>query len=224
VRVLRAVSTSLSLSTVANAASNRAGALAPGEVVVLYGGGLSGVQSVLFNGLPAPLLYSTDTQVGAVVPYALTAATVQIVAQSSGAASAPLPATFAATAPGIFTSDGSGAGQAAATNPDGTANTPANPAAVGSILSLFATGEGQTSPAGVDGKLGNAPLPRPLAPVAVTIGGVAAEVKYAGGASGIIAGVMQVNVVVPQGVPGNVPVVISVGGSASQPGVTVSVR
>ena len=70
-----------------------------------------------------------------------------------------------------------------------------------------------------------APLPQPVAPVTVRIGGVAAEVRFAGGAAGQIAGVMQVNVVVPAGLAaGVVPVVLTVGGVPSQPGVTVAVR
>jgi uncharacterized protein (TIGR03437 family) len=79
-------------------------------------------------------------------------------------------------------------------------------------------------PAGLDGKLAAAPLPQPVAAVTVAIGGVAAEVSYAGGAPGLIAGVMQVNVVVPAGVSGTVPVVLTVGGVDSQDGVTVAVR
>jgi uncharacterized protein (TIGR03437 family) len=224
IRVLRPVSTTISLSAVVNAASNRTGSIAPGEVIALYGSGLAGVQSVLFNGVQAPLLYSTDTQVGAVVPYGITANSVQIVAQRSSGTSAPLPATLATTAPGIFTLDGSGAGQAAATNQDGTTNTPASPAAAGTIITFLATGEGQTSPAGIDGKPGTAPLPQPLAPVTVSIGGVPADLKYAGGALGITAGVMQVNAVVPTGISGTVPVAITVGGVTSQAGVTVSVK
>jgi uncharacterized protein (TIGR03437 family) len=224
VRVLRPVSASMSLSAIVNAASNRPGPIAPGEMVALYGSGLAGVQSVLFNGIPAPLLYSTDTQVGTVAPYALTATSLQIVAQRSAATSAPLPGTLAASSPGIFTADSSGSGQAAATNQDGSTNSPGNPAAAGSMISLYATGEGQTSPGGVDGKLGATPLPRPLAPVTVSIGGVPADVQYAGGVAGAIAGLMQVNAVVPIGVSGNVPVVVSVGGVASQTGVTLSVK
>ena len=131
---------------------------------------------------------------------------------------------MAATAPGIFTADGSGRGQAAAVNQDGTRNGPAAPAAAGSVLSLYATGEGQTLPAGVDGKPAAAPLPQPVAPVTVTIGGASAEVRYAGGAAGQTAGLMQVNVVVPGGLSGAVPVVLTVGGVASQGGVTVTVR
>jgi uncharacterized protein (TIGR03437 family) len=92
------------------------------------------------------------------------------------------------------------------------------------VLSLYATGEGQTLPAGVDGKVAAAPLPEPVALVTVTIGGVGAEVRFAGGAPGQIAGVMQVNVVVPGGLAGAVAVVVTAGGVASQGGVTVAVR
>jgi uncharacterized protein (TIGR03437 family) len=224
VRVLRLVSGGITISAVTNAASNQAGAIAPGEVVSIYGAGLAGVQAVLFNGIPAPLLYTTDAQVGAVAPYELTTSTVQVVAQRSGTTSAPVSVALASTAPGVFTADGSGRGQAAATNQDGSANGTANPAPAGSVVSLYATGEGQTSPAGVDGKLGAQPLPAPVATVTVTIGGVPATVQYAGGAQGIIAGVVQVNAVVPAGLSGNVPVVVTVGGNSSQAGVTIAVK
>jgi uncharacterized protein (TIGR03437 family) len=222
--MLAPVSAGITVSAVTNAASNMAGAVAPGELVVLYGSGLAGTQTVLFNGVSGPLLYATPGQVGAVAPYALGSGAVQVVVQGAGAASPPVVVASAATAPGVFTVDGSGRGQAAAVNQDGTRNGTGAPAAAGSVLSLFATGEGQTSPAGVDGKPGTTPLPQPVATVTATIGGVAAEVRFAGGASGQIAGVMQVNVVVPGGLAGAVPVVITVGGVASQSGVTVMVR
>jgi uncharacterized protein (TIGR03437 family) len=224
VRVLAPVSADLAVSAVTNAASNLAGPLAPGEMVVLYGSGLGGVRTVLFNGVPGSLLYATPGQVGVVAPYAVAGGAQRVVAESAGGASAPLAVAVAATAPGIFTADRSGRGQAAAVNQDGTQNGTANPAAAGSVLSLFATGEGQTSPPGVDGKPAAPPLPQPVAPVTVIIGGVSAEVRYAGGAPGQIAGVMQVNVVVPGGLSGLVPVVLTAGGVASQAGVTVAVR
>jgi uncharacterized protein (TIGR03437 family) len=224
VRMLAPLSAGIAVTAVTNAASNLAGAVAPGELVVLYGSGLAGVQTVLFNGVAGPLLYTTPGQVGAVAPYAVAGGSVQVVAESAAAASAPVTAAAAVTAPGVFTADGSGRGQASAVNQDGTRNGPASPAPAGSVLSLYATGEGQTLPAGVDGKPAAMPPPQPLAPVAVTIGGVSAEVRYAGGAPGQIAGVMQVNVVVPAGLAGTVPVVLTVGAVASQTGVTVVVR
>ena len=224
VRMLAPVSAAIAVNAVTNAASNRAGPVAPGELVVLYGLGLGGVRTVLFNGVAGWLLYATAGQVAAVVPYAVTGGPQEVVVQSAGAASAPVAVALAATAPGIFTLDASGRGQAAAVNQDGTSNGTAAPAAAGSVLSLYATGEGQTVPAGVDGKPAAPPLPQPVANVTATIGGVAVEVRYAGGAPGLVAGVMQVNVVVPAGLTGAVPVVLTVGGVASQPGVTVALR
>jgi uncharacterized protein (TIGR03437 family) len=224
VRMLAPVSAALAVSAVTNAASNLAGPIAPGELVVLYGSGLGGVRTVLFNGVAGPLLYATPAQVGAAAPYAVSGGSQQVVVQSAGAASAPVVVAVAPTAPGVFTADRSGRGQAVATNQDGTQNGTVAPAAAGSVLSLYATGEGQTLPSGVDGKLAAPPLPQPVARVTVSIGGVPAEVRYAGGATGLIAGVMQVNVVVPAGVSGTAAVVLTVGGVASQGGVTVAVR
>jgi uncharacterized protein (TIGR03437 family) len=224
VRMLAPVSAGIAVTAVTNAASNLASAVAPGEMVVLYGAGLGGVRTVLFDGVAGPLLYATPGQVGAVAPYSVGGGTVRLFVESAAAASAPVAVAVAATAPGIFTADGSGRGQASAINQDGTINGPSAPAAAGSVLSLYATGEGQTLPAGVDGKLAAPPLPQPLAPVTVTIGGVSAAVRYAGGAADQIAGLMQVNVVVPGGLSGAVPVVLTVGGVASQGGVTVTVR
>jgi adhesin/invasin len=97
---------------------------------------------------------------------------------------------------------------------------------MGYLVSLYATGEGQTTPAGVDGKLAplNPPYPKPVANVTATVGGQPAQVTYYGAAPGEVEGLMQVNVQIPAGVqPGDVPVVISVGGVASPPGVTLAV-
>ena len=90
---------------------------------------------------------------------------------------------------------------------------------------LYGTGEGQTDPAGVDGKLANDVLAKPLGLVSVTIGGLPAEVVYAGAAPGLVAGLMQVNVKVPATLPpGAAAVVLKVGNSVSREGVTIAVR
>jgi uncharacterized protein (TIGR03437 family) len=105
-------------------------------------------------------------------------------------------------------------------------NSPANPANRGSIVILYATGEGQTDSAGIDGLMANAALPAPRLPVSVTIGGVKASVTYAGAAPTFVAGTMQVNVAVPSTAPaGNaVPVQITVGNAVSPGGVTLSLK
>jgi uncharacterized protein (TIGR03437 family) len=77
-------------------------------------------------------------------------------------------------------------------------NSAANPAARGSVVQIFAAAEGKTYPPGVDGKRAAEPLPKPLLPVPVSIAGLQADVHYAGGALGLIAGVFQVNVRAPE--------------------------
>jgi len=99
----------------------------------------------------------------------------------------------------------------------------ARPAAPGNVITLFATGEGQTSPAGVDGKLAESPAPRPLLEVQATVGERPATVRFAGGIPGVVAGVVRVDVEIPAGTPGgNVPVTISLAGVSSQT-VTIAV-
>ena len=90
---------------------------------------------------------------------------------------------------------------------------------------MWLTGAGQMNPVGVDGLPGAAPLPLTAAPVAVTIGGKSAVVQFTGQAPNTVAGVMQINAQIPTGTQaGNaVPVVVQVGTSNSQPGVTIAV-
>src|SRR5581483_9601775 len=172
------------------------------------------------NGVPGPILYTSATQVSAAVPYGVSGSNVQVYVVYQGQASAPVNVSVAAVAPALFTSDGSGKGLAAAiNNADNSINGPSHAAAAGSLVTLFATGLGATNPAGIDGLPGGLPLPQPATPVTATIGGKAATVQYAGGAPGIIAGVSQINLVVPSGLTaGNNAVVITIGGVSSPAG------
>jgi uncharacterized protein (TIGR03437 family) len=126
--------------------------------------------------------------------------------------------------PGIFTVDGT---RAAALNQDFTLNTPENPAAPGSVVQLFLTGQGLTNirvPAGVLAPM-EPPFPQPLLGVSLRMDAYEARVLFAGLAPGF-AGLMQVNAEVPRLVAPSdrVRVVVSVGRfQASQP-VTISVR
>jgi uncharacterized protein (TIGR03437 family) len=129
----------------------------------------------------------------------------------------------AATAPGIFTVDSSGNGQAAALNQDSSLNSDANPAAQGSVIALYATGGGQTDPPDSTGGTAQG-LAQVTVPVSATIGGRPAPVLYAGHAPGEVAGVMQVNLQVPNGVTGDVPVVLTVGNAVSQTTATIAVQ
>jgi uncharacterized protein (TIGR03437 family) len=234
-------------SGIVDGASTQPGAVTPGKIVVLYGdrvgpssvataqtGGdgrlatnLGGTQ-VLFDGVPAPLLYSSAGQVGAIVPYAVDGKNgTQVQVKNGSLSTDPLALPVTPSGPSIFSVNLSGYGPAAVLNQDGlTVNSSSAPAARGSYISIYATGEGQTTPSGVDGALATgATLPKPKLPVQVWIDGQPATVQYAGAAPGNVAGLFQVNVQIPQGAStGDVPIVIQVGDAQSQPGMTISVK
>jgi uncharacterized protein (TIGR03437 family) len=240
--------TSVSVDFINNAGSNLFAGIAPGEIVTFKGSGLGPAQlvsaraggdgfyptqligtSVLFNGVAAPLLYTSATQVAAVAPYGVTGPTVQVTVTYQGQTSVPATVQVFAAAPGLFTVDGTGAGQAAAINQDGTINSASNPAPLGTVISLYATGGGQISPAGVDGQVSTAPLATQSLPVQAYIGNQVlstAQLQYAGPAPGEIAGLMQINVRLPLGLQTGsaVPVEIFVGPSISQSHVIIAVR
>jgi uncharacterized protein (TIGR03437 family) len=149
---------------------------------------------------------------------------VQVVFQGLSSSMVSVPVVTAQ--PGVFSLDGSGRGPGAIVNQNGAVNSATNPASPGSIVTIFATGEGQTSPVGIDGKPDGFPAPTPIAqPVTATIGGLSADVQYAGGVPGLVAGFLQVNVRVPAAVPtgSTVPVILSIEGASSQASVTMVV-
>ena len=192
--------------------------------------GVAGVQ-VLFNGVPGPLVYASPNLISAVAPYELAGsdtASVQVV--YNGVGSNMLSVPVAAAVPGVFTANSAGSGPGAILNQDNSVNSPANPAPKGTAVVIYATGEGQTKPQGITGQVttvSNTPplTPEPAQPVTVQIDGQPATVLFAGEAPGLVSGVLQVNVQVPENArSGDLPVTISVGGIASQTGVTVSVR
>jgi len=215
---------------IANAASILAGPIAPGELVTLYGSGLGPGQlttsmpdlaatQVLFNGVPASVIYSSATQVAAVAPDSFGGASVEVEVRYQGKSASAFSASVAPSAPALFTADATGKGLAAAINQDGSYNTSTNSAGIGSTISLFVTGAG-------------AP---PLQPVIVTMGGAPAEVQQAGPADGAL-GVLRIDVRVPSDVFANlrfllgqninvpVPVSVRIGNASSQPGIYVTVN
>ena len=151
----------------------------------------------------------------------------QVTVTYQGLTSEAMTVPVASSAPGIFVWEllASGQGQALVVNQDGSINSPDSPARIGSIITLYATGEGQTSPGGVDGRIASAPAPKPILPITVNIGGQSVQPQYAGGAPGEVAGVMQINVQVPGGIQAGsaVPITVQVGSVSSQPGVTIAV-
>ena len=152
-----------------------------------------------------------------------------MVVEVEGQRSAPITVQVQPTAPGLFSLNESGAGPAAADNyltSQGTLNSSANPAPIGAVMAIYATGEGQTDPPGQDGLFATITVPKPVAPVSVTIGGVPqTKILYAGAIPGEVPGVLQVNFVVAEHTPHGVqPIVVTIGGASSQAGITVAIK
>jgi uncharacterized protein (TIGR03437 family) len=239
-----AQSTYPSVTAVANVASYAYGSLAPGEIVSIRGknlgpqvlvtgqfegasqtlGGLVGNTQVTFNGVPGPILYASDRAVAAIVPYEIAGAnSVQVQLSYRGASSAAVTLPVAAVSPGVFSADATGSGPGAILNADYTLNTPDNPAKADDIIIVYGTGGGQTNPQSKTGSLTTGAA-RLASWISVTVGGRPAEVLYAGNAGGEAAGVVQLNVRLPAGVSGTLPLIVSSGEAASQATVTVSVQ
>jgi len=244
-------------TAITNAASYAAGAVSPGELVYISGtnlgpstltygtltaggGALStsaGDTQVLFDSVAAPVVYASNLQTVVVVPYEVAGrTTTSVVVSYQGVQSTPLIYSVQAAVPGIYTQNLQGTGPGAILNQDGvTVNGPGTMAAKGSVVAVYMTGEGQTSPAGATGVIApiNVPAPwkQPQLKATATVGGAQATVQYYGSAPGLVSGVMQVNVQIPAKAPsGALPIVITLSDPATglsystQGQVTVSVQ
>jgi endo-1,4-beta-xylanase len=240
---------SLRTSNVVNAASYQGGPVAPGEILTVYDStygpanlvvgepdsngdfptSLGSVQ-VLFDGVPAPLIYALAGQTSVIVPFEVagepqTTVVYQYSPASGTAVSNTAILPVAAAAPAIFSQNESGSGPGAILNLDYSVNSASNPVAVGGYIQVFGTGGGAIAGGATDGGLAPGAANLATQPVTATIGGVAAKVVYAGSAPGLVNGVLQVDLQIPAGLAsGPQPVVITVGTAVTQSGLTVAVE
>ncbi len=199
-----------SVLAVRNAASG-AEAVAPGSIVSVYGQGLAaataqatqsplplelGGAKALVNGRAAPLYYVSPTQLNLQLPFETEPGAAGVEVGTARAVT-----TVTKSAPGIFAVQGDYAAL--------------NAAAPGEVVSIYLTGQGAVSPAVATGAA--APVRPPSLieqSVEVTVGGVKAEVLYAGLAPQT-AGLAQINLRVPAVADGDQGVVVIIGGAAS---------
>jgi uncharacterized protein (TIGR03437 family) len=208
-----------------NGASLSPGPISPGEIVTFPGSFASTPSSIVFNGVTAPIISNNSRQVNTVVPFGLDLSKPADVQIQAGPASMHLTLPVAAASPGIFTEGATGTGAGAILNQDYSVNSSSNPASTGSVIMIYATGFGVLNPVPTDGQIVQA-LANTQEPVIATIDGVGADVLYAGAVPGLLAGVVQINVRVPGGVATDAAasLVLSIGSSTAQTGVTVSVQ
>jgi uncharacterized protein (TIGR03437 family) len=207
---------------------------APGGLLSFYGSNFAAVTTDLsgwegrslprtLNGLSIsvegsndrlPLFFVSPTQVTAQLPFGIAAGARQITVNvADGEASLPRALTVAETAPGIFTYESGGI---VVRNSDFSLIGPGNPARIGDVVVVYATGLGQTTPALETGAFASAdPLAR-TGTVTATIGGRPAEVIYSLASPGFV-GLYQVALRVAQGTTtgNNVPLVLTIGGRNS---------
>lgn len=221
-----------SAAGVVSAASFRSGSVAPGQIITIFGDRLGGATlttavvennrltstlngtRVLFDGVAAPLVYASAKQVSAIVPYSVTGrSTSKITVEYQGSASLAAELPVVAANPSVFTANSSGVGPAAAIRyPEAR------------IAVLFATGEGLLTPLPQDGALSNSsPIPAPRLPVKVFVDGREAKVLYAGAAPNLTAGLLQINIEIPEEATSLAAptLIVEVGGVRSQTGVTL---
>ena len=218
-----------SVREVLNAASGQASA-APGSLVIISGDALAvataaakatpldvtGVadSSVSINGVPAPVVSVAPGLIIAQVPFEVAPGPASTVVSIAGSASPPFPFHVSAAAPGLYLAD---AIRGLVFNPDGTLNGSAHPAAAATFVTAYLTGQGAVSPAVNTAAAASAqPLSIPVLPVSASIGGVDAPVLFAGLTPEAV-GVFQVSMRVPTLAPGDYPLVVTVGGNASNP-------
>ncbi len=245
IRLLGAPPT-FSAAGVVDAASFAGGGVAPGEIISIFGTGLgpangvgasldpstgrlsstAATVSVTFNGVPAPLYFVRQDQINAQAPFEVAGqGAASVIVSYQGAPSQPVSIPVITAHPGVFQKPG--ASQGIIVNQDGSLSDTAHPAARGTVVTVYATGQGSIQPPLATGQL--APLGGPLSTaqqgVTATIGGQPAQVQFAGMAPNF-AGLFQVNVQIPAAAsPGpSVPLVLTVGGAGAQQNVTLAVR
>lgn len=209
-----------SVTSIGNSASFTQ-AYAPGMLMSVFGTGLSSGSpqivsavplpvtsssgtSVTINGIAAPLLYVSATQINLQIPYEAAPGNALLVVKSGGQ-TASVSFAIQAAGPGIFVDYRNGN------------ILPNESAGAGSTIGFYVTGAGLVTPTEATGNVPAAgAMPVPNLPVTVTIGGIAVTPVYMAIPSWSV-GVLQINVTVPATLTGYQAVAVEIGGVTSAP-------
>lgn len=207
-------------ASIANAASFDNRAIAPGQIITIFGSNfgarqltygayfenrlqpVAGGTRVYFDGRLAPMLYSAPGQISTIVPYGL-GATTQIVVEQDGATSEPVSARVNAAAPGVFACQGREELPVLVTANNGRiscdAGFPGIPS--GGIVTFYLTGDGVKNRELDAGDIPTNPYPYPTGGLTIRFGGVDVPACDANWVGMVYPGVTQVNVCVPRNLP-----------------------
>jgi uncharacterized protein (TIGR03437 family) len=215
--------------------------VAPGSIISIFGQKLS--DSVAQGGVPRgtllngtlvalggnalPLIYVSDSQINAIVPFNTPVNTSQqLLIQNNGRQTIPISLPVAPAQPAVFTATGTGSGQGNIFNSStNVLANPSNPVTAGDTIVIYCAGLGAVDPPVQDGFPASlTTLSSTVNPVTVTIGGQTIAAAFAGLVPGFTA-FYQVNATLPAGIAtgDTVPLTLSVAGQISPP-VTLAVR
>ncbi|MCL4782903.1 MAG: hypothetical protein KJZ70_07715 [Bryobacterales bacterium] len=203
--------------------------IAPGSLISIFGTDVSNEQKAAsrlplpaelggavacVDGKVAPLIFASPLQVNAQVPFGVEPGSRIARFFNRNGGSSSVPVNVEATAPDAFRDEN---GRGIAINPDGSQNLPGRGVSPGEYVVVYLTGIGEVEP---DLPTGAGAITDPLsvasAGSSATIGGKAANLEYLGHSPGF-AGLAQANIRIPDLPPGEHPVVITAGASASTP-------
>lgn len=241
---VRFASPAYSASSIVNAASSATQAYAPGTILTLYGQnlaydtasitalngaylpsriGTSGV-TVIAGGLPAGLFYVSPTQINFLLPSVLGNGNVNITVVRDGISGPTVRVSLAPASPGLFQVDPD---YIVATHLDGSVVDASRPADPGEIVLLYATGLGGFARPLDDREVPNKAIWISSAgELRVLLNGATVSsdrVLYAGAAPGF-AGLYQINLKLPEELPGDPEIRVAVANVGSKPGVKLHVR
>jgi uncharacterized protein (TIGR03437 family) len=226
--------------SIANSASSVTGLYAPNTFVTIYGQnlayttralsasdvsngtlptvlGTTGVR-VLINNIPANIYYVSPTQVNLLVPTSLIAGPVVLQLVVDSLAGPAIPIMLGNAAPSFFQSD---ATTVLGVHLDGSLISSTAPAHAGEVVVLFASGLGPTNPAAIPNQIPQqAATVTPLSSFTLLLNGVAIDprqILYAG-VTPTFAGLFQINLQLPTGLPSNPEIRIGYAGTLSPAG------
>jgi uncharacterized protein (TIGR03437 family) len=217
---------SVTVSAVTDAASYGP-RVAPGSLATIFGANLAGAEAsasstplptslggttVKIAGNEVPLVYVSATQINFQVPHALAAGSQSLVVTSGGSSSSAFTFAVVSQAPAIFQY---GTNHAVATDASNAVNARTAPAASGSVITVYLTGQGAVNNPVADGDATpSSPLAAATATATATIGLQNATVQFLGLSPGFV-GLAQANIEVPSLPTGDYPLVLNIGGIVS---------